>query len=336
MRKTHITILLGIILLIILAGFTSCSRKKRGHSNLVITSIYPYELIVKQLLGSDFMVKTLIPANASPHTWSPNPSDLKDLDEAGLIISNGMGLETNLKKVFDMYQDKHVAIADNIDLETLLGKNLDKIRKETAEGVEHHAESEEHHHEAEKHDEDHGHELEPEHDHSIDPHIWTSPEFLILISTTLADELIKTYPKHRKTINANTEIVIRELTQLHQTIKSEVGNYTNPAILTFHNSFAYFISQYGIAYAGSIQTSPGKEPTLKELAEISNRIKQYKVTTIFTEPQMNKKPAEELAKKLELKILELDPLGTTLQVKTISEFIRKNWEVMKQSFLAKS
>ena len=49
----------------------SCQKQEEKTSPLLLASIHPYELILKQLAGNEFEVKCIIPPGASPHTWSP-------------------------------------------------------------------------------------------------------------------------------------------------------------------------------------------------------------------------------------------------------------------------
>ncbi len=67
----------------------SCQKQEEKPSPLLLASIHPYELILKQLVGNEFEVKCIIPPGASPHTWSPGPADLKNFSSASMILANG-------------------------------------------------------------------------------------------------------------------------------------------------------------------------------------------------------------------------------------------------------
>ncbi|MCD6551916.1 metal ABC transporter substrate-binding protein [Thermotoga sp.] len=74
----------------------------------VVVTINPYYLIVSQLFGDSSNVVLLVPPNANPHLFSLKPTDAKTLEEADLIVANGMGLEPYLKR----YSEKTVYVSD--------------------------------------------------------------------------------------------------------------------------------------------------------------------------------------------------------------------------------
>ncbi|MDZ4182008.1 MAG: metal ABC transporter substrate-binding protein, partial [Candidatus Cloacimonadaceae bacterium] len=153
-------ILIPLLLLALL--FTiSCKGKAKADKKLIVVSIHPWELLLKELVGDAIEVRSIIPPDASPHTWSPKPSDLAMLQDADLVISNGLGLETNLLSAFEAAGDKHFSMVGLV------------VLKE--EHSEHEAEAEHHHEGAE--DGYHRHE-------GRDPHIWTSTP--ILLRATIA------------------------------------------------------------------------------------------------------------------------------------------------------
>ncbi|MFO8144488.1 MAG: metal ABC transporter substrate-binding protein [Candidatus Syntrophosphaera sp.] len=113
----------SLLILVLLLSLFACGGSARKEERLVIASIYPYEILVKQMVGEDFRVQTLIPPNASPHTYSPKPREIEDLHNAELVIANGFGLETNLRQAFDSVGDKLVLVQDLLNLPEEEGAN---------------------------------------------------------------------------------------------------------------------------------------------------------------------------------------------------------------------
>ena len=309
-----------IILCCLLLLLFSCKKQETQATQkpLILVSIHPYELLVRQMVGDGFEVRSLIPANASPHTWSAHPADLRDLNKADLVITNGLGLENSLAQSLASIKDNHLICAELLrDLVAL--DSLKQVKKQIMH----------HEHEAEI---EHEHEHEEGHNHvhsGTDPHLWTSPLLMQKLATKLKALLVEKFPEFAPVINHNTDEVIADLGKAHEKISSERLSLVSPALVTYHNSFHHFTEEYRIEYLGWVQSSPGKEPTAKELAELGKKIKEHKVKTIFTEPQQNPKSAEILAKEYSLAIKTLDPLGASFGVKTISELILANWAVMR-------
>lgn len=288
---------LFVIIFALTIIFSGCSKQSTSTNAkpLIITTIYPYELIVREMVDTLFTVETLLPPNASPHTWSPAPQDMLKLEKADVIISNGLGLEANLSKALTQVGSKHIITSTFVDKKLLLADD------EEGAGA-------------------------------VNPHIWTSPEFLTGIIIGLSNNLGKRYPMSKAAIENKARLMIMEINQVDGKIKAEKEQYPQAAIVTLHDAFVYYFKHFNIDYIGSVQPSAGKDPAPKQLQELADEIKGKQVKAIFIEPQMNPKPAEILANELKLKVLKYDDLGTTLGAKTIAEYLLLNWEAIKAGF----
>lgn len=302
--KIIFVIFLGLILV-------SCNKIQTGK-NVILTTIYPYELIVKQLVKDKFTVESLIPGNASPHNYSPLPSDIERIDKAVLVVSNGMDLEEQFEKVFSNIRKKHIMAS------TFTSKDyfLVDLRKEMHSNDNHN-----HQHESAQD--------VSEHHHEVNPHIWLHTEMIIDIAKGLTDKLIKISPENESFIRKNLEELINDIQKTDQKIINERGQLKHCGSLVMHDSFFYFNQRYNIESYGHIQKFPGKEPTPKELENIAKLIKQNNIMTIFIEPQLNPKPAQILSNEFSLKVMTLDPLGVSYNVNSISELLIKNWEIIR-------
>jgi ABC-type Zn uptake system ZnuABC Zn-binding protein ZnuA len=111
--RTLITALLAMFILLALWG---CGDSSNKDGKLIVVSIYPYELLVKEMVGDNIRVQTLIPPVSSPHNYSPRPREIEDLNRADLVIANGYGLETNLNQAFDAVGEKLIRVEDLLNL----------------------------------------------------------------------------------------------------------------------------------------------------------------------------------------------------------------------------
>lgn len=289
-RKISSCLLLaGVLLILLISG--GCKPKPKDERPLIITTIHPYELLLRELVGDGVRVESLIPASASPHTWSPKAKDIKKLDEAKLLVMNGLGLEEQLTDAFNQRSDKLINLADLI--------NITPVEKSRSK--------------------------------EVNPHIWLSPQYLIRMAMMLADRLQSYFPEQTAVINQNTMTLVNNLSSMHQQISKDRALIENPAIITYHDSFHYFALDYGIAVPTTVQSSPGKEPTAKELAKLGKIIKADKINTIFVEPQMDKRSAKVLADEFDLNIQTLDPLGHEFKAKRITDLIWTNWQHIKMA-----
>lgn len=306
-----------VIAILIVAALTfGCKAKSEDVGSdkpLIVTTINPYRLLIKQMVGDAIEVKSLVPPNASPHTWTAQPADLMDIQKAELIISNGMGLENFLAQALDAGSAKQLVAADLLQ-DVVALDSLNRVRENLMHS---HADSLEH---------------DDLHHVGADPHLWTSPAMLKKLATKLKAEMVVIFPDYAPVINHNYDLIMQELEDAHQSISAERAGFQNPGIVTYHNSFHYFCQDYDINYLGWVQASPGKEPTARDLAELGRKITEHQVKSIFIEPQQNPKAAEVLAKQYKLQLLTLDPLGSSMPLDTIAQLILANWNVMKTGF----
>lgn len=294
-------LLIAIAVLLALGG---CKPKPKDERPLIITSIYPYEILVQELVGDSIQVRSLVPANASPHTWTAKPADLKALEDAQLLVMNGLGLETDLTQAFEQRSAKL------LDVSRLLGMHTGP---DSGHAKEHKFEDAAHH----------------QHHDGVNPHLWLSPQLMMRAAMLLGDKLQTSFPAHASTIGANTARLIANLAALHQQITAQRATLTDPVIITYHDSFHWLARDYDIQVVGTVQSSPGKEPTAKELALLGALIKSHKIKAIYVEPQMDRRSAKVLADEFDLVVLELDPIGHSYRSPRITDLLWNNWERMK-------
>ncbi len=275
----------AILLLLLILG---CGRSGSDERPLVVATIHPYELLLRELLGPEFEVRTLIPANASPHSYSPAPQDIAVLHEAELVFSNGLGLEHEFERAFSALGERHVRAED------LLGKAL----------------------------------AGPE----TNPHVWLSPVLMQELTQKLGERLQKAFPEQAESIAHNSRNLGDQLAALDEKIQRERASLGPTPLITFHDSFHHLNSDYRIDNLGSVQSSPGREPTPRELADLGELIRTNGVRAICVEPQMDRRSAEVLAREFGLQVVELDPLGFSLEAETLPDLIEINWERMLQTW----
>ncbi|MGB9852567.1 MAG: metal ABC transporter substrate-binding protein [Candidatus Kapaibacteriota bacterium] len=156
-----------------------------------------------------------------------------------------------------------------------------------------------------------------------DPHFWTSPKTVLSILDTLTTLLVEKLPEYKQKILESSRKFKSRLFALDDTIKKILSPLRGKYVFTFHPSFRYFLRDYGLIYGGSIEETPGAEPTLSHLNNIIQKIKQTQTKAIFTEPQLNPHSAEVIANSTGVRLFELDPIGNP-KITTYDEFVLKN------------
>ena len=135
--------------------------------------------VVAQVAGDNIDLTTLIEPGSDPHSFEASPADLSTMEQAGLIVLNGFGLEESLVELVEGLDSPGKVVAASENVKALEGRHHHDHDEEGdhqdheedadhEEGEDHHEEHADHEHEeGEDHDEDgdHEHEEGEDHDH---------------------------------------------------------------------------------------------------------------------------------------------------------------------------
>lgn len=299
-----------------LFSFTACAPGVQSDKPLIVATINPYYLLARQLAAPRCRVALLIPANASPHTFSPSPRDMVRVQQATLILANGLGLEGRLGQRLRKTGKQVVWAVASVPQERLLA----------ADG--HGAHDQQHQHDGQKtnkhkthHGKQHG---------SADPHIWLDSRNLQDFARVVVRELIKKDKKGEAFYRKRLALALEELQAADEMISKQRAAAGQGAVLTFHNAFRYFFTRYNIRQGGAVVTTPGREPGPRYLADLGKRIRAQQVKVVFVEPQLDQRAARVIAREFGLKVDVLDPLGFAYKAKTPPEILLATWRVIRK------
>ena len=240
--------------------------------------------VVADVVGDAADVKILMPNGIDPHEWEPSAKDIELLNNADLIVSNGLDLEGNVMEAIEsaekdgipvFHATDHIEVIefgagghDHADEETHAEDEV--VTAESVVGTEAKAEDE--------HSDEHG----DEHADG-DPHFWTSPVEMAAVVLSLGEALSDLGID----VGDRAAMAAERLTNLDQEVSKIVE--TIPAdqriLITGHESLGYFAHQYEFEVVGTVipSLSSEAEASAGELAELKAVIEAEGVTVIFTE-----------------------------------------------------
>lgn len=252
----------------------------------VAVSLQPYSNVVHEIGGEQVSVVTMLPPGADPHTFEPKPASLKEFAKATVYFSDGSGMDVAWLPRF-----KGV----NKDIQVIsISKGITWMEEE-----EHHHEGETHHDEGEmQHDGD-----------ELDPHLWTSPVQMMQIAENVCEALMNLDAAHKDLYRDRANKLIFRLkkldVELRQTIASLPAN--GRTFIVFHPAYGYFARDFGMKQL-TVEVE-GKEPKPRDLMNLIKTGKENNVHIVFVQPQFSKRAAATIAKELNAKILDTDPLS---------------------------
>jgi len=282
-----------------------------GEKLPVIVSIFPVGDMVQQVGGEHVDVTLILPPGVSPHTFEPRPSLVKKISSARIFFMIGAGLE--------FWAEKFVSQAGSHLTTVVLSKGVSLIHStgHHNEPYNHHDRSDASYHKSE----------------AANPHIWLDPEISKSMVSKIVSTLIQVDQKHLKYYEEQGQRYMDELDKLDRFIKTTVARFKIKKYVSFHASLDYFARRYSLESAGVIEAAPGRNPTPIQIINIVTMIKKHRIRAVFSEPQLNPRAAEIIAKEADVKVLLLDPMGNP-RLKARSTYIdlmRYNLNVLQEA-----
>ena len=325
----------------------------------IVSSIPPYASLAQQIAGEGAEVHTILPSGASPHSFDPSPGDIFVLLEADLIILNG-GLDLWLEDMIEASETQAVVLEILAELEGTFEvpgrpgettmEEHDHEHSDDEEGDhEEHSDDEEHDHEHSDHEEDdheehsddeegdheeHSDDEEHEHRHDhtgVDPHIWLDPILMLSAVDLIEEHLVEVNPSQEEVYRANAATLREELRALDDELRTLLEPVAGAPFVPFHDAWRYFAARYGLDLIVEIEPWPGREPSPAYLAEVLDLVAESGARVIFSEFQLNPRPAEVVAESAGVEMETLDPLGGGGERTSYQELLRYNARVLAEA-----
>ncbi|MFI5265657.1 MAG: metal ABC transporter solute-binding protein, Zn/Mn family, partial [Candidatus Levyibacteriota bacterium] len=263
--------------LIILAIFGFILAKSNSNNSLsnsgklqVTTSFYPLYYFASQIGGNKADVRNITPPGAEPHDYEPSTQDMARIENSDILILNG-GVEAWGKKIQDNLKGEKTLIVT-------AGQNL-LTQTVTENGST-----------------------------QTDPHVWLDPVRAKAETRVITSAFVKADPKDEAYFQNNEKALDSKLDTLDQKFKIGLASCTEKNIITSHAAFGYLASRYGLTQVPISGLSPDAEPSLEQLASISDFAKKNNVKYIFFEALVSPKLADTIAHEVGAKTLVLDPI----------------------------
>lgn len=210
--------------------------------------------VVSNIIGSEADLIVIMPVGQNPHSYTPTPTNLKALETADIVLTNGFGLEEGLLANIDhVTKGMVVSVSAGIDL---------------YEG------------------DDHAEDDHAGHAHADgNPHVWTDPGNVLIWISNLVEVLSAADPSRGDIYRQNADTYRTAVEQLDREIRENIAPIPpeRRKLVTDHEVFTYFAEAYGFETVGAIVpgASDQAEPSPKEVAMLVNTIQREQVHTIF-------------------------------------------------------
>ena len=254
----------------------------------VAATIFPLYDITQNIAGDTLHVELVLPVGASPHTFEPTPSLLRNLADVSVVYAIGYGAD-----------DWTFSIAQSVGADVQTVDAGIAIR----EGVE---------------------EDEPFDPHywlSFD----NAKRIAETIADDLSARFPESADIFQTNARSYMEELTSAQEQAQKIVREDIDS---PNLITLHDALYYFGDSFGLTIVGTFEPSAGREPTPQYLIQLTRAIEEAGSTALYSEPQLDTTSLESFAADHQLTISILDPLGGDEEVSTYIDMMLSNVQII--------
>ncbi len=283
------SILFAASLMLIVTG---CSRTEdtdsSGSEYTVAVSILPQKHFVERIAAQRANIIVIVPPGASPATYEPSPSDMRNISRTDIWFTIGVGFERAWIPRFAGSNPDLIIRSTISDIDRL---PIDRysIPEETESS---------HAHGVNGHDHTHGWE---------DPHVWLSPALVRKQALVIAECLSDLDPEAETRYRMNLESFNLEIDSLQNSIHAMLDPVRGSCFMVFHPAWGYFADEFNLVQI-PVEES-GSDPSPGEMSRLVDFAKDQNVQAIFVSPQFSTSSAEAIASEVNARIIYIDPLS---------------------------
>ena len=254
---------------------TSQNADREDTRLKVVTTVSPITSIVENIGGPRISLEGVVPEGVNSHTFEPTPSMAKLMAGADLIIINGLFLEEpTLALAESNKKDDAVILALGDRSVTPDEWQFDFTFPESA-----------------------GH---------PNPHLWPDPNLGLRYAELVQARLAALDPDNAAYYAGNLEIFRGKVEKMDQAIRAAVATVPegNRKLLTYHASWAYFAKQYGMEVIGAVQPSNFSQPSVREVAELIDQVKELGLPAVFGSEVFSSDVLEAIASEADAQFID--------------------------------
>ena len=289
-----------LLLLTITLTLSGCKQTPEEDSNLVYTTVYPIEFLVKEIAGNFVDVERVPGSTNAGHSeelhWTGK--EIIDMLNADLLFFVDAGLDTYIHNSESVFEDGDVELV-NISEEIILHEVCYSHSHDHEDHEDEHEEDEHDHEDEEDHEDPLVDELAmcEENMKSDDPHFWFSPQKMLDVARVVKTKLVEKFPEHASIFEDNFSNLEDDLEELDAGFTMMANEATKP-IITSSMLFNYWHSTYEIEVISLSEDAHNSEVVPSEVIHFVEEAVYHDIHYIFTEAYVNSPTADLVLEQL--------------------------------------
>ena len=288
LKRSRLSIVAGTVLTLFFVGPAVAA----GATLRVVTTLPPIYCLTANVAGNVARVDNLLPPGAAAHDFQFTFAERRKLEEADLVIANGLGLEPWLEKVFQKSGPGRV-------VRCAAGLEADK---DSTPG------------------------------RAPNPHVWLDPILACGMVTNILVALQQADPANASGYATNASVFAQRLQKLDQEWRAGLATLQGRAIITSHDAFPYLARRYGLEVVGVIEEVPDVDPSPGHLTGLRTTIQKHGVKALFVDAHEHRRRARQLGRDFGVSVGVLDTLEQApLTPSAYEEGMRRNLRALQQA-----
>ena len=256
LKKICVLLMIGIPFLLGACSNESENNVKTSndpHSDRIqiVTTISQIGEPIEVIGGDRVDVESLMGPGVDPHLYKATQGDINTLQNADIILYNGLHLEGNMGEVFAKMSENKTTVG--------LGESLDKEK------------------------------LLMDEEGAIDPHIWFDVDLWKEALDVAVEELKKFSPDDADYFEENKQKYFSKLDELKKEAVEKISSIPEEqrVLVTAHDAFGYFGRMYDIEVIGLQGLSTEDEVGLSDIRSTVQLLIEKQVPAVFVESSIN-------------------------------------------------
>jgi zinc/manganese transport system substrate-binding protein len=268
---------LAVVTLVAAAALSGCAAFESERSGIVVTTNILGD-ITRGIVGDEAEVTVLMGTNADPHSFGVSAQQAASLEQAELLVHNGLGLEEGVLSHVE------AAVASGVP-DLAVGEHVDPIDYTADETA-----------------------GEP------DPHFWTDPVRVSDAVDVIADKVIEQVPGvDAEQVRANADAYRAQVDDLHADATELFARIPpeHRKLVTNHHVFGYLAQRYDFAIIGAVIPSGTTlaSPSGSDLKDLADAVAESGVPVVFADSSQPDRLVQAMAEEAGVDI-EVVPLFT--------------------------
>ncbi|MCK5738311.1 zinc ABC transporter substrate-binding protein [bacterium] len=240
-----------------------------------VTTIFPFQNILSQVVPEDVTVFGILPAGSSPHTFSASPGLYSSILSATALLYGAKNLDA---WVLQFDNAVRIQLLDCLPPDSLLVISVTD-RHGQARNV------------------------------GTDPHFWTDPLMVKSMLPKLITHLSDLDKNRALIYEKKATIFALQLDSLHETLEQQLQPLAGKKVILSHPFFQYFCQRYQLSVGGIVSPIPGKEPTPRDIQRMIKYIRSNEISAILQHAGHREPAVRLIAESTGIRVIDIDPLG---------------------------